>query len=156
MAADKFFFFEIVDISDGNTAVVKNYYPANNFVVLQAHSTNGIANIKPGMTITGRSSKYSKTLTEWNYSIPENNMKYDVNYNDYEWQSYIDRVIILDPIYDPNVSNVIVHRIVTDSMYESYSREVLTGIEKNNPFDPNEQKYEILDLQGNESIILDG
>lgn len=96
MAYNQFFFFETVQISNGDTAVVKNYYPSNNFVVLFAHSNNDITSIKPGMTITGKSSGYSKLLTEWDYSTPDNGDYYDENYNEYPWLSDIDLLIVTE------------------------------------------------------------
>ena len=96
MAYDSFFFFETVDISNGDTAVVKNYYPANGFVVLYASNTNNIGAISAGMLITGRSSKFSKVLTQWNYSTSENDDFYDVNYNSYAWEEDVDLFIYTD------------------------------------------------------------
>lgn len=96
MAYDSFFFFETVDISNGETAVVKNYYSANGFVVLYNTSNNDISSIRPGMTITGQSSGFSKILTQWNYSTLENDDFYDVNYNSYDWEEDVDLFIYTD------------------------------------------------------------
>lgn len=138
MNFNKFLFFETVNISDGNTALVKNYYPANNFVVLYAHSNNDIRSIKPGMTITGQSSKFSKTLTEWNYSTPENGDMFDKGHNGYPWESYLNKIIGCD-----------VGFIVSDEIYNSYPRDNIAS-----QYDAN-VSFEILDLQFDESIILD-
>lgn len=96
MSYDKFFYFETVDISNGDTAVVKNFYPSNGFVVLYNTESNDITKITAGMTITGRSSGFSKVLTQWEYSTPDNNDLYDNNYNDYAWEADVDLFIYTD------------------------------------------------------------
>lgn len=96
MSYDKFFYFETVDISNGDTAIVKNYYPANGFVVLYSTESNDTTKITAGMSITGRSSDFTKVLTTWEHSKPENNDLYDNNYNDYAWEADVDLFIYTD------------------------------------------------------------
>lgn len=138
MALNKFLVSEIVNISDGNTAIVKNYYPANNFVILYAHSNNDIGSIKAGMTITGQSSGFSKTLTEWKYSTPENGDLYDLGFNTYDWQEYVDKIIVTET-----------DLIVTDEIYNMYPHNTLDSYAQYG------FNYEILDFQFNEGIVLD-
>lgn len=140
MPLNKFLINEIVNISDGNTAIVKNYYSSNNFVVLHAHSENDIGSIKPGMTITGQSSGFSKTITSWNYSNYENLNFFDNNYNDFEWDSYIDKVVVTDESL----------LIVPDEIYNLYPHIILSG-----PYANSQYQYEILDFQVTEGIIQD-
>lgn len=94
--ADSFYFFEKVDISIGGTAIVKNYYPANGYVVLYSFDGIRASNLTSGVTITGQSSGFSKTLTSWDYSTPENDDFYDNNFDIYAWESDVDLFIYTD------------------------------------------------------------
>lgn len=139
MAFNKFLKFEIVDISNGMTARVKDYYAANDSVNLYFFSSYDIESIKPGMIVTGRSSGYSQVIKTWNFTYS------DAPTYRYSWQDDFADIIILDTGPDGKI-----HTIVLDEVYDAYPHEELSM--------PTASyiKYQILDYQLDECVKQDG
>lgn len=144
MAFNRFLIYETVDISNGDTAKIKNYYTSNGFVVLYASNNNAIAKITSGMRITGRSSGFSTTLKNWEYSNPENNMFYDLNYDsEYNNLDYITLDYpLMSSIHEDHIYNAYPHDIIFSTMVEMANNEPSVNV-----------KMEILDFQSYEKII---
>lgn len=141
LTLNKFLIDEVVDISNGDTARVKNFYPSNNFIVLCDCASNNPYKLTAGMSITGRSSKMTAVMESIEPSIPENAMFYDLNYNTYEWQKNFDKLIFQD---DGGA-------VVLDEIYNMYPHDIIeykVGELSTGPF-------EILDCNLDECIILD-
>lgn len=138
---NKFLIWELVDISNGDVARVKNFYPSNNYILLFDCVSNNPYIVAPGMTITGRSSKMQATLLTVDHSVPENGMLYESTGNSYDWQVNFDKLIISD----------LGGAVVLDEIYNMYPQETMeytygalsTG------------KFTILDCNLDECIQLD-
>lgn len=88
----KFLYFERVRSSSGANAIVHNYFTSNGFLILYAIQ-NG--EIRPGDTITGESSGFSKTLSQFDYSTVDNLFKYERE-SGFAWQADVDLFIYTD------------------------------------------------------------
>lgn len=88
----KFLYFERVRSSSGANAIVHNYFTSNGFLILYAIQNGEIG---PGDTITGESSGFSKTLSQFDYSTVDNLFTYERE-TGFGWQKDVDLFIYTD------------------------------------------------------------